>query len=138
MNTLPVGTPIIVVGNENRHSYTVGQTYVVSYVDPSDRTLRAKDKDGHEGNWLRWSDVRPAVVSDWSRIAASLPEELVAFLSAFDGIADIRLNEKTVDAMLKSLPDLQERIVAAAMSPEGKAALTANRPVAPTPSKEKR
>lgn len=138
MNAPIVGAQIIVVGNENRHSYTIGQTYVVSYVDPSDRTLRAKDKNGCEGNWLQWDDVRPVGSSDWSRIAASLPDELVAFLSAFDGIADIRLNGKTVDAVLRSLPDLQERIVAAAMSPEGKAALAANRPVAPAPSKEKR
>lgn len=138
MNALTVGSQIIVVGNENRHSYTIGQTYVVSYVDPSDRTLRAKDKDGREGNWLQWDDVRPAGVSDWSRIAASLPEELVAFLSAFDGIADIRLDDKTVDAVLRTLPDLQERIVAAAMSPEGKAALATNRPVAPAPSREQR
>lgn len=138
MNAPTVGAPIIVIGNENRHSYTIGQTYVVSYVDTSDRTLRARDKDGREGNWLQWSDVRPAISSDWNRIAASLPDELVAFLSAFDGIGDIRLNEKTGDAMLRSLPDLQERIVAAAMSTEGKAALAANRPVAPSLPQEQR
>ncbi len=138
MNAIPVGTPIIIVGNENRHSYTIGHTYVVTHVDPNDRTLRAKDRNGREGNWLRWSDVRRAGASDWSRIAASLPEQLVDFLSAFDGIGDIRLNGKTVDTVLQGLPALQERIVAAATSAEGRAATAANRPTPPAHPQEKR
>jgi|APCry1669189241_1035207.scaffolds.fasta_scaffold27202_2 hypothetical protein len=129
MEPAPVGTPIIVTSNKNSHSYRVGGRYVVSYVDPSDATFRAADENGKSLNWLRWEDARHAGVSDWSRIAASLPEELVAFLSAFDAIANIRLNTSVVDGVLERVPNLHERIVAVAMSSEGKSHLSSNHPL---------
>jgi hypothetical protein len=128
MHPAPVGTRITIVRNTNGHSYTVGRTYTVTYVDDSDGTLRAADESGRTGNWLRWSECRPASASDWTKIAAGLPEPLVCFLSCFDGIDDIRLNAHTVDAMLSAMPDLHERIVIAASTPQGNALIAANRP----------
>lgn len=129
MEPLPVGTRVRVIANTNSHNYRVGGMYVIKHVDPNDSTYRLADESGRPcGNWIRWSDVRGGM-SDWSKIAASLPDDLVAFLSAFDGIADIRLREAVVDTVLESLPNLNERILAVAMTGEGKALLAANRPI---------
>jgi hypothetical protein len=127
MQPAPVGTRIVVTSNEHGHSYTVGKTYTVSFVD-NDGTLKAMDENGRVGNWLRWTDCRRAGTTDWTKIAARLPEPLVAFLSCFDGIAEICLGQRTVDAVLEGLPDLHERIVAAASMSGGKAVISGNRP----------
>lgn len=71
---------------------------------------------------------RPSI---WSRVAADLPEPLVRFLSCFDGIGDITLKEKVIDAVLAKLADLPERIVAAAATPLGANATVANQPQQP-------
>ena len=128
MNPAPVGTRITIVSNEHGHSYVVGRTYTVSHVD-NDGTLKATDDTGRTGNWLRWSECRRAGTSDWTKIAAGLPESLVRFLACFDGIGEIRLGAKTADAVLAAIPDLHERVVAAAMTLEGEAAITNNLPV---------
>jgi len=53
----------------------------------------------------------------------------VAFLSAFDAIANIRLHTSVVDEVLERVPNLHERIVAVAMSSEGKSQLSSNHPL---------
>ena len=124
------GTRIRVLRNHNNHTYTIGDVYTVSYID-DDGTFRAADDKGRIGNWLRWSECEPAGVSTWSRIAADLPEPLMRFLCCFDGIGEITLKEKVVDAVLAKLPDLHERIVTVAATPVGEAATTSNRPQKP-------
>jgi hypothetical protein len=131
MHPAPVGTRIRVISNTGNHSYAVGQVYKVTFVD-NDGTFKAADATGRVGNWLRWECCEPAGASIWERIAADLPDDLVAFLSCFDGIADIELGEPVVDAVLGNVPDVHERLVTLARSPVGKAFLAAN---APQPTK---
>jgi len=127
MKPVTPGTLIRVLRNHNNHTYTIGDVYTVSYID-DDGTFRATDDKGRIGNWLRWSECEPAGVSTWSRIAADLPEPLMRFLSCFDGIGEVTLKEKIVDAVLAKLPDLHERIVSVAATPVGEAATSSNRP----------
>ena len=127
MQPASVGTRIRVVSNSSRHPYIVGQIYTVKYVD-DDGTFRATDEHGNVGGWLRWTDCMPAGHSTWEMLAADLPEPLIRFLACFDGIRQITLKEKVLDAVLAKVPDLHERIVAAASTPMGEAAIAANMP----------
>lgn len=127
MNPAPVGTRIRVITNRGNHSYIVGRVYRVVH-DDRDGTFKAADESGAVGNWLRWEDCEPAEPSTWTRIATDLPEDLVRFLSCFDGIAEITLKEEVVDAVLGDLPDLHERLVATASKPGGALAIAANTP----------
>lgn len=135
MQPVPVGSRIRVVGNEHNHSYSVGCVYTVVQVD-SDGTFRAADDNGRAGNWLRWGECEPAGITTWSRIAADLPDPLVRFLACFEGISDICINEKIVDAVLSRLPDLHERIVAAAATPTGERATSMNHPRSGEPQQD--
>ena len=127
MKPVPAGTRIRVLRNNNTHSYKVGEVYTVTYID-DDGTFKAADDRGRIGNWLRWSECEPVDESIWTRIAVDLPEPLVRFISCFDGIGEIALKEKVVDAVLAKLPDLHERIVAATTTQVGEIATRTNRP----------
>jgi hypothetical protein len=128
MNPIPVGRPIRVVNPANARGYAPGQIYTVAEVD-TDGTFRAADASGKRLGWLRWEDCEPAGGGIWDRVAGDLPEELVIFLSCFDGIADLELDERILDAALATVPDLHERVVAAAREPDLAAKLAGNRPV---------
>ena len=113
MNPVPVGSRIRVVSNSNSHDYTVGKTYVVSTVD-DDGTFKAKDPaTGSEGNWLRWRDCEPGGGIGWDFCKKVLPAEMVAFLSAFEGVDQLRLSDEVKDKILTGMPDLYERILEA-------------------------
>lgn len=127
MHPVPVGTRIRVLANQNNHTYRIGGIYAVSQVD-CDGTFRAADAQGRIGNWIRWDDCEPLGSLAWSRIAADLPEPLLRFLCCFDGIGDVVFPERVIDAVLATLPDLHERIVAVAATPAGQAAIAGNRP----------
>lgn len=127
MQPTSIGSRIRVLTNDFNHSYTVGGIYTVTHVD-SDGTFKAADANGRVGNWLRWSECCSAGISTWERVAADLPEPLVRFLACFDGIGEIAVKEKVIDAVLVKLPDLHDRIVAAAATPAGEAAIAVNRP----------
>lgn len=128
MDPVPVGTVIRVKANTNQHAYDIGGTYTVAHVDQSDDTFRASDSSGETRNWLRWCDCESAGPSVWDHLAADLPEDLVMFLSAFDGISSIQLREPVIDAILATLPDLHERIIRVTRSPEGAAMVQRNQP----------
>lgn len=123
-----VGMRVRVVGNTNDHSYDIGGIYTVTVVDDSDNTCRAADATGEVRNWLRWGDCEPAEDSLWDQLAPDLPEELVLFLASFDGIASIKLKEQLVDEILAKLPDLHERILSLARTPDGAALIKQNLP----------
>lgn len=127
MEPADVGTRIRVVSNKYRHPYTVGQVYTVKVVD-NDGTFRAADDHGNIGGWIRWSECMPASHSTWEMLAAELPEPLLRFLSSFEGIRQISLKEKVIDAVLAKVPDMHERIVAASRTPIGEAVIAANMP----------
>ena len=127
MNPAPVGTRIRVVSNRANHAYTVGHVYKVVH-DDRDGTFKAADEKGVVGNWLRWEECQLAEPSIWGKIVADLPEELVRFLSCFDGIAEITLKDEVVDAMIADLPDLHERIAAGAATTAGTSMVAPNMP----------
>jgi hypothetical protein len=127
MQPVPVGSRIRVLTNEFNHSYTIGGIYTVTHVD-NDGTFKAADSNGRAGNWLRWSECSSAGATAWEKVAADLPESLVRFLSCFDGIGQITVKEKVIDAVLARLPDLHDRIVAASATPAGEAAIAATVP----------
>lgn len=127
MKPAPVGSRIRVLSGQGTHSYTVGQVYRIVH-DDGDGTFKAADVHGRVGNWLRWEMCELVGPSFWERIAADLPEELKAFLSCFDGIGDIDLEERVVDAVLEDLPDLHERIVEFTRTPVGRSLIAANSP----------
>ena len=58
------------------------------------------------------------VEGTWSQIAADLPEPLVRFLACFDGIGQITVKEKVIDAVLARLPDAPPGIEPIALSLE--------------------
>lgn len=119
MNPVPVGTRVRVARKTSSHNYTVGKTFVVSFIDDSDGTLRLTDSQGQPGNWIKWDDCEPATESIWSILKRDLPQEIVLFLSAFEGVEWLTLREDVVDEILQGLPDLDERIVAFARTEEG-------------------
>lgn len=127
MKPAPVGTRVRVLSNRYHHSYEVGGIYTVVH-DDRDGTFKAADDAGKVGNWLRWEECEPAGPSLWQQIAADLPEDLVAFLSCFDGIRSLSLREGVIDAVLAGIPDVHERAVAIARTPEGRALIASNRP----------
>ena len=118
MQQVPSGSRIRVVRNSNSHDYELNKVYVVTRVD-TDGTFKAKDPStGKEGNWLRWGDCEPASDIGWKFCKEVLPQEVIALLSAFDGIEQIELSRDVKDKILLGLPDLYERILDASASLE--------------------
>lgn len=133
MKPAPVGTRVRVTRCVHNHSYQIGGVYTITETD-RDGTFKAADSHGRIGNWLRWDECELAAPSVWDRIAADLPEDLVTFLSCFDGITELELKETVIDTTLASVPDLHERVVALARSKDGAPLIAENRP---QPCKEK-
>jgi len=127
MEPAPIGTRIRVVHNIHEHAYTIGEVYTVAQVD-DDGTFKAADDEGRVRNWLRWEECEPASPSLWDQLAPDLPDDLVRFLSCFDGIQMLSLRREVVDAILGKLPDLHERVAALAGTSDGEAILARNRP----------
>lgn len=130
MKPAPVGTRIRVLRNDNNHAYRIGGVYTIVH-DDRDGTFKASDDSGKVGNWLRWEECELAAPTVWERIAADLPEELVRFLSCFDGIQSLTLKEQVIDTVLAGVPDLHERVVAVAGTAEGQTVITTNLPRPP-------
>jgi hypothetical protein len=127
MKPVPVGTRIRVISRSVPHSYDIGKTYTVTVID-DDHTFRAADDDGQTRDWIPWEDCEPASPSLWDLLAPDLPDDLVRFLSCFDGIRAIALKREVVDALLRRVPDLHERVAALAATPEGAASIVGNQP----------
>jgi len=127
MESATVGTRIRVVANHHQHNYDIGETYTVTEVD-DDGTFKAIDADGQVGNWLRWEECELASPSLWDLLAPDLPDDLVRFLSCFDGIQSLTPKREVVDAILRKVPDLHERVAAMAGTADGGLMLSRNRP----------
>jgi hypothetical protein len=112
------GNKVRIVACSNDHNYTVGGIYTVVHVDESDSTLKARDANGVVGNWIRWSDTAPCGTVGWDFIKKVLPPDTIEFLSAFDSIEHLELSGEVKDAILLTLPDLHERILAEATKPK--------------------
>jgi hypothetical protein len=111
MNTEPeVGQVVRVTAKFSGHDYLMNAVYVVVKVDTSDSTLVARGPFNDTGGGdIRWDEVEPVAIG-WDFCKAVLPEEVITVLSACKGIEAIALRGDVKDAILKSLPDLRERI----------------------------
>jgi hypothetical protein len=127
MKPVPVGTRIRIISRSVPDSYDIGKTYTVTVVD-DDNTFKAADDDGQTRDWIPWEDREPASPSLWDLLAPDFPDDLVLFLSCFDGIQEIALKREVVDAILRRVPDLHERVAALAATPEGAASIVNNQP----------
>jgi len=122
------GAKIRIVANSNEHNYTIGGVYTVVHVDEGDSTLKARDAKGVVGNWIRWSDTAPCGTVGWDFIKKVLPPDVIEFLSAFDAIDQLELSGDVKDAILLTLPDLHERILAEVAKAKNNAADSAEEP----------
>lgn len=109
--TPTIGSRLRVRTNSGSHNYTIGSTVTVVHVD-NDGTVRARRPDGSIGNWLAIRDAEPGEPSLWSALRADLPEDVVCFLSAFEGLEELTVRDDIAEKVLLELPDLLERIVA--------------------------
>ena len=105
-----VGQVVRVTAKHSDHNYQIGQRYIVCKVDSGDETLQAAGpRDGTAQGWIRWAEVEPVELG-WDFAKSVLPAEVTTVLSANTGIEAIALRPQVKDAILKSLPDLRERI----------------------------
>jgi hypothetical protein len=97
----------------NIEDYEPGKNYTVSRVDPSDNTLKGtEDGSGRELLWVAWNRVRP-VLSEigWEWLKTQLPDDSLEILSAFDGLDRLTLKAEIRDQIVKSTPNLLQRIL---------------------------
>lgn len=127
MTPAPLGTRIRIISNLHDHDYTIGQTYTIVRLD-DDGTFKAADADGDVGGWLRWEECELATASLWDQLAPDLPDDLVRFLSCFDGVQSLALKREVVDAILRQVPDLHERVATVAGTADGSVMLARNLP----------
>ena len=109
--TVTIGTRLRVRTNSGSHNYPIGSVVTVVHAD-SDGTFKCRHSDGTIGNWLRMRDCEPAGDALWTALQRDLPEDVVHFLSSFDGLEQLTVRDDVAADILMSLPDLLDRIVA--------------------------
>ena len=115
MDSEPIPGECVVIARHNgRYLGTVGQRFVVTDVDDGDNTIRGIPQGSLAVNdqWIPWSDIEP-VPFGWAYAREHLPRELTTLLSACDGVDHIALNRHVKLAILESLPDWKDRVLAA-------------------------
>lgn len=110
MTPSPIGTRIQVISNTNQHHYRVGSIYQVHQVD-SDGTFKAIDDLGIEGDYLNWVDCE-AVGLGWEWIRQHLDARSLDLLGAFEGLNNIRIRQDVESAVITSIPNLADTILA--------------------------
>jgi hypothetical protein len=109
--TVTIGNRLRVRSNSGSHNYPIGSVVTVVHTD-SDGTFKCRRSDGTVGNWLRMRDCEPVGDTLWTVLQRDLPEDVVHFLSSFDGLDQLAVREDVAAEILTSLPDLLDRIVA--------------------------
>lgn len=116
--------------SSNVEDYQPGKIYVVSRVDPTDNTLKGtEDGSGRELLWVAWDRVR-LITSEigWDWLKTQLPDDVLEILSAFDGLDQLTLKTHIRDQIVRSTPNLLQRILISKMEIDngGKAAPEGN------------
>lgn len=120
MHKFETGQLVRVLRAGPTHNYTVGERYTIAAIDKSDSTLRLSggpDKGPPRG-WLPFADAAPVGVG-WEYCKGALPEEIVTLLSACRGVQSLALKSDVRDELIRSLPDLRERLVEAVRAANG-------------------
>lgn len=99
--------------NHNSDGYEAGKTYVVSCVDHSDNTLRGTEENSsHEKPWIQWSKIVPGEASiGWDWLKTQLPDDAIEILSAFNGLDCLYLRPQIRDRIVRTTPNLLQRIL---------------------------
>ena len=100
------------------HGYRRGESYEVVNIDPNDSTLRAKDKQGNLGSWIRWCDCALSNTIGWEWLKGQLSSEALEILAAFEGLETLKLRPDLRIALITRMPMLKERVLEAAISSE--------------------
>lgn len=114
-----IGECVVVVRNGGRHDQQPGQLLTIYHVDSDDETVRAFPggaKVAVDG-WIPWADLEP-VRFGWDFIREHLPPDVSTALGACTGIEATGLNRDVKLAIIASLPDLKQRVEAAALAVE--------------------
>jgi hypothetical protein len=107
------GDRIRAIGHFGRHSYQPGSVYTVTTVDCNDSTLKARDQQGEEGNWIKWADCQKFSDIGWDWLKTVLPAQALDLLSAFDGLEQLTLREEIRNRLVLQIPALHEKILSA-------------------------
>lgn len=107
-----VGECVVVTQNTGDHGSRVGDRLIVCHVDENDDTIRGipAGLSTVTDYWIPWSAIEP-VTFGWEYAREHLPADVVALLSACDGIETLSLNRYVKDAIFASLPDWRERVL---------------------------
>ncbi len=81
-------------------------------VDCGDNTLKARDAQGEEGNWIKWADCQKFSDIGWHWLKTVLPAEALDLLSAFDGLENLSLREDIRNRLVLQIPSLHDKILA--------------------------
>jgi hypothetical protein len=114
MNREPIpGECVVVTRNAGDHGGRVGERYIVSRVDDGDDTIKAIPRGSSTVTdyWIPWSDIEP-VGFGWEYARGHLPDDVAALLAACDGVEHLSLNSEIKNAIIESLPDWRERVMA--------------------------
>jgi hypothetical protein len=105
---------VITGGTDQDHPLPPGTLLIVDEVDSSDSTLRGipRGQKAILDHWISWSNVDP-VAFGWRYARRHLPAEVIALLSACDGVEFLQLNRQVKEAIVDSLPDWKQRVLAA-------------------------
>jgi hypothetical protein len=112
-DTFKVGDKIRAVAAFGHHSYEPGRCYTVTSVDSNDKTLKARDVMGQEGNWIKWRDCKKANDIAWDWLKSVLPAEALDLLAAFDGLEHLTLREDLRNRLVLQIPGLHDKILIA-------------------------
>lgn len=97
----------------------VGERLVVTHVDDDDNTLRGVWSGVTSSDtWISWGDVEP-VEFGWEFVRRHLPVEVADLLGACKRIEFLSLNSQVKQAIVDSLPDWRERVMAAIATTRG-------------------
>lgn len=109
-----IGECVVVTRNTGDHGARVGERFIVCHVDESDDTVKGipAGRSTVTDYWIPWSAIEP-VTFGWDYAREHLPAEVVALLSACEGIATLSLNRHVKEAIFASLPDWKERTLEA-------------------------
>lgn len=108
------GECVVIARHNGRYIGTVGQRFIVADVDDNDCTIRGTPQGSKavSDQWIPWSDIEP-VHFGWNYARTQLPPEIVTLLDACDGTEHIALNRHVKLAIVESLPNWKERVLAA-------------------------
>jgi hypothetical protein len=105
------GDRIRPIGMFEHHRYKIREIYVVTQIDRNDSTLKARNAEGVDGSWIRWSDCERVEDIGWDWLKGELTVEALELLSAFEGMKSLSLRADIRKAIVMQTSELKKRIL---------------------------